>query len=418
MIRALLICLILAALASASRADRLLLQDGRTFDGEVTVEDQAVTIRMSYGTFSFPKDQVTRIERQATPESQLQAMLKHTPPNDADALFVAAQWASEHGLPKEADSLHKQVLALKPDHAASRKALGFIKIDNEWRTFEQGMELAHSKLQAACYDQLANSLLPELEELAASRDRLADIRELSGLTQLRLKNFQTALRVFQELSGSATGAAALRYTAIAEILRECPQGAYILTEDHPADSALLGGDRRSLKAGPVSLADPLALDAALRQKAKAEVDAARKILDEARKLEATDSDAAKVKYIQAGKLYDRADAMVPNIARSYRIEIARRRIATLRKYIDADAARFDAQMEKLARESMTGEAYEGVVVRMIHQLDTVRSNLTEVLDIAKPFPRELILEIKWAELDLQRIDSMKTILRSELHGQS
>jgi hypothetical protein len=37
-----------------------------------------------------------------------------------------------------------------------------------------------------------------------------------------------------------------------------------------------------------------------------------------------------------------------------------------------------------------------------------------VLDVAKAYPRDLVLEVEWAQQDLKKIEAMKTVLTSEL----
>jgi hypothetical protein len=120
------------------------------------------------------------------------------------------------------------------------------------------------------------------------------------------------------------------------------------------------------------------------------------------------------KYLQAGKAFDRADAMVADIARSYRIEIARRRITAIRKDADADAKKFDAALATLGKKDMTAQAYRSMVQRLMHNIDSVRESLKGVIDIAKPYPRELVLEVEWAQQDLKKIEAMRVILASEL----
>ncbi len=189
---------------------------------------------------------------------------------------------------------------------------------------------------------------------------------------------------------------------------------YVLSEPYPPESALLGSSAKTVPAGPASLATPLVLEAALREKAKGEIKSGRNTMDAATKLERTDPDGALTKYVQAAKSFDRADAMVPDIARSYRIEIARRRIAAVRKDADADAQKFDAEMNTLGKKDMTAAVYRSTVLRLMHNIDSVRESLKGVIDIAKPYPRELVLEVEWAQQDLKKIEAMRVILASEL----
>jgi len=405
-----------AALSTAAWADRIVLADGRTFTGAVSIEDETVTIRMSYGTLTFAKDKVLRIEFKDTPEAELGKRLAQTNQEDPDALFALAQWANQQDLKRHAEDIYARILKLAPDHGPTRRELGYVRVDGHWRTFDLAIELARSKLEAGLYDDLRRDLLPALKELAGDRARQLEVEELLAQAQLRAKEFAEAAGTYRRLSASAEGAAALRWTAIAEIIEESPDGMYVLTEAYPSEAGLLAGKRETLKPGPASLAHPLALQAALRERAKKQIEAGRKLLESAQAIEATDPATAKSRCALALKSFDRADALVPDIARTYRVEIARRQIASLRRDADANARRFDEQKEKLGRTDLTAQGYRGMVIRLIHCLDNVRDDLKNILQIAKPYAQDLVLEVKWAELDLDRIAAMRKVLAEELDG--
>ena len=72
------------------------------------------------------------------------------------------------------------------------------------------------------------------------------------------------------LAAKTSGAAAAKYGAIVDILTGNKDGMYVLSEPYPPESALLGSSAKTVPAGPASLATPLVLEAALREKAKGE----------------------------------------------------------------------------------------------------------------------------------------------------
>jgi tetratricopeptide (TPR) repeat protein len=400
-------------LCGLATADELVLQDGRTFTGTVTVKEDVVLVQMPYGTLSFSRDQVLRINLKDTPLEQYNKRLAAIDTKDADALCSLAIWARAHGLSTQADELLAKAIQINPDHAAARKASGFAKIDDRWVNFKSGIELGLGKLEAGKYDSVIHDVVPALEPVCAKDDWPA-LRELLGTAQLRSKDFSAATGTFTELAAKTSGALSGRYAAIVDILGANRDGMYVLMEAYPPESALLGTSSKTLPAGPASLAAPLVLEAALRDKAKNEIKTGRDIMDAATKLEPTDPDGAMAKYVQAGKAFDRADAMVADIARSYRIEIARRRILAIRKDADADAKKFDAALATLGKKEMSAQAYHAMVQRLMHNIDSVRESLKGVIDIAKPYPRELVLEVEWAQQDLKKIEAMRVILASEL----
>lgn len=414
MVRMLALTALIAVVCSDVRADELVLKDGRTFTGIVTIKDDVVLIEMSYGTLSFSRQQLLRIDVKDTPEQEFDKRLAKLPANDANALYILAKWARDNSLNQKADDLYRRVLKVEPDHAQARKALGQIRIDGQWREFDQALELARGKLEAGRYDQLLKEILPELEEMA-SREKASLVREVVGLSELRARKFTQAGRTFSELSRKVSGARAIRFAAIAELLNQNADGMYVVNEPYPPESVFndLPG---AVAVGPASLARPLVLEAALRDRAKVDIKAGRELMEAATKLESTDPDAAVGKYVQAGKAYDNADAIVDGIAHSWRVEIARRRINSMRTIADADAKKFDAALASLGGRDLSPQAYRTLVMRLMRNLDSIRDGLKATLDIAKPYPRELVLEVNWAQQDLRKIEAMRDILATELNA--
>ena len=397
-------------------ADTVVLNDGRTFTGVVKSDGDNVLVQMAGGTLSFRRDQVARIEQKATPEEEFAAKLADAPSDDVAALFTLVQWAATNGLEKQAMDVAGRIVAISPDHAGARKMLGQIKLEGQWLSFTKSAEIVRGKLDAGQHDCLLKEILPALETIAVTKDKQQVVRELQGLALLRTKDFAGAAKAFAASAELAEPPAAVRLAAQVEILKENADGMYVLTEGYPPAAAVLSDDPPALKPGPASLADPLVLQAALRERAKKEIEAGRKLMDAAQKVEATDPESAKPKYAQAAACFDKADALTENIARSYRIEIARRRIAVIRRDADADAEKFDKAMSKLGKANLSPQEYQNLLLNLIRLLDNVRDNLNLVVTAAKPYTKELVLELKWAELDLKKLDGMRKILLDELNG--
>jgi hypothetical protein len=415
MVRLLPPILLLVLLPAAALADKLVLVDGRTFTGTVKVQEGMVTIELTYGTLEFPKDEVASIEFKDTPEVELSKKLAEAPKGDANALFALGQWAGANDLKRRATDIYSRVLEIDPNHPAARRELGFIRVAGQWQTFDKAMELARSRLDAGELDTLVKDVLPILES-AATAQQLPGVRDLLGQARLRAKDFAGAAKLYADLAEKAEGLAAVRFLAIAEILKEDPDGMYVVTEPYPPASDLLGSSKDAIKPGPASLARPEVLLVALRDRARKDIDAGRKLMEAAAKLEASDTEAAKGKYLQAAQSFDKADALVADISRSYRIEILRRRIASLRKDADSDAERFDKSLGELGRKNATPQQYREMVLKMIHHLDNVREDLHGILTLAKVYPRDLVMEISLAETNLKKIESMRKILAEELDG--
>ena len=407
---------LLAAMCASAAADRVVLTDGRSFTGAVTIRDDLIEVRLPYGTIQLARHDVLRIERTDTVESQLALMLDRTDQNDPDALCVVADWARQNGLPGKAVELCEAAVAIDPEHALAHKGLEHVNIDGAWMPFDQAMERTRSKLAAGRQDSLLAEVFPQLEETAATSKDLQTVGQLKCEAQLRARRFAEARRAYETLAARAEPPAASRFAAVAEILAANADGMYVLTEPFPPAAALLGDAENVVPAGPASLADPRVMEAALRDRAKKHVDAGRALLKEAAQAEPLDPEAARAKYAQAARAFDQADALVPEIARSYRLEIARRKITAVRQDIEGDSASFDREMAQLGQSDLSAPAYRNKIVKMMHSLDGVRKGLQNVLEIAGAYPRELVLEIKWADLDLQRVRQMRDILAAELDG--
>ena len=110
--------------------------------------------------------------------------------------------------------------------------------------------------------------------------------------------------------------------------------------------------------------------------------------------------------------------MAPNISYSYRVEAARKKIASGRTAAATAAKEFDFNLAQLGKKELTPQEYRGLVVALLRQLDQVEQLLQGVLEAARPFPRDLVMEIQWAEADLRRIQDTKQELTAELHASS
>ncbi len=412
--RALTTALWIALICSTAGADRLVLRDGRVFIGTVTVAQDVVYIDVSYGTLEFARGDVVQIEFADTPEAALAKRLKEIEPNDARGLAQLAQWARENGLVKQSTDLYEKVLTIDADHAEARRVLGFVRVDDQWMPFQKALQLARSKLEAGRYDDLLAEMLPALDE-AATTDK-ATVSELRGLAQLRDGQFAEAGKTFAALAKAHNDLAGYRWQAIADILQANPDGMYVLDAPYPPAASLLNPQAVSLKAGPASLTHPLTLQAALRERAKIQIQAGQEFMESASKLESTDPAGAKTQLAKAQTHFDQADSLVEGIARSYRVEIARRQIASIRKELQAEVTRYDQEESQLGTRAMSGQEYRTALARMIRRLDRIRDGYNSILQVAKPFPRDLVMEIKWTENDLQKIEAKRKILLGELQG--
>ncbi len=408
------VLLVLMGYSPIAFADRLVLIDGREFTGVVTEEAVVVSIKTANGTASFPWHEVASIERMPTPEALLAKRLAAAPKDDADALFAVGQWASVQGLTEQAEAIYRNALTIKPDHAGARKAMRQVRIAGRWQPFDAAMAVMATKINMTKLDSTVETTLAELLGMARTGKEMLAISELSARSLVRRQRFAEAAEAFKELAKASQAAQSSRAQALADILTDHPDGLYILKTAYPPAAVLLGRSKGVVPAGPASLADPRVLQAALADKARAYVDAGRKLLAKAYATEVTSPEAARTTYLLSLREFDRADVLVPNIARSCKIEITRRRVALIRKEAERLASRFDGELADLGKEDMTPQAYSLKITRMMRYLKAIVIEMDSALKLAQPYPKDLILEIRWAELHKEKILDMQDALRQEL----
>ena len=124
-------------LASAALADEVVLKNGSAFSGIVREEGDRVVVEMDYGTMTFKKVDVRSISRGDDVLTQFQDKARKA--TDAKSMMELAAWAKDRGLAGRAQDLYRRVIALDPDQAEGRKALGYEKFNGQWLTGDELM---------------------------------------------------------------------------------------------------------------------------------------------------------------------------------------------------------------------------------------------------------------------------------------
>ena len=292
--------------------------------------------------------------------------------------------------------------------------LGQMKVDGKWMELPGALQLAQNKLEAGKIDLVLEQLLPAMAELAGDPQQLCRVKLLEAQCLLAKSRYEQARQAFEELADKCGAAEAVRCAAIADILKSHPGGMFILPEEYPPTASLVGG--ASVQAGPAPLSDKRVLAAALHERAKLDIKAGRTAMDEGRKLEAAEPEAAKAKYAQAEKCFDAADALVADVSRSYRVELARRRVAIISLSMNAETRKYDLLKDDLGKKDLTPAAYKDLVVKMLRALNNAKADMEAILQVAGPYDRELVLEVTDARLGLQKVNALRDILNQELNG--
>lgn len=122
------------AVALPLSADVVVLKNGARFEGQVTETSDRVQIRMDSGNMSFPKERVSIVERKTSALDLFTEKRAALDAGDIEGHYGLACWAKREGLTAAAKEEFETVVALDPNHAGAREALGFRFVDGQWLT--------------------------------------------------------------------------------------------------------------------------------------------------------------------------------------------------------------------------------------------------------------------------------------------
>jgi hypothetical protein len=355
----------------------------------------------------------------ASPQEQLAQRLHGIDPSDTAALIDAGLWAAHHGLEKQANELLARVIGLDTDNPRAREALRQVRIGAQWYGLAQGAQVLAGQVTAAGYDAATAAIIEQMRDLAQTAEEKAAVEALYVHVRLCQGDFDAAAGSFAALAQTAPEGSAVRtrLSIIAQILQQNRDGLYVLTAPYPAAALLLDEPENVVPAGPASLADSRVLTAALHDKAGAFLAEGGRQLDQARLLDAGDVQAIEQACQRALAQFDQADALVMDVARGYRVDVARCRIDVLRRRAQEAAAGFDAELDALGLQELSRQAYAEKLARLLNAAQQVRQDLELILRLAQPYPRELVMEIRWAQEDRARLRNIQLTLRRELREQ-
>lgn len=130
-----------------AKADVVVLTNGKTLEGRVTRDGDSVVIELAQGVIRIPSDKVRAIqpkhtlldeyaERKAELEKEI-ASGKLPATDAAERWYVLSEWATGHNFTRARDESLKQTLAMDANHAAARKAKGFVEHNGKWVSFAE-----------------------------------------------------------------------------------------------------------------------------------------------------------------------------------------------------------------------------------------------------------------------------------------
>ena len=119
-------------------ADEVFLKDAGSISGRVVEQnDTTVKVDIGDGFIAVPASRVERIEKGRSALDEYADRAAKLGPQDVEGWKALARWAYKEGYPGQAREAANKVLAIAPNDAAARKALGFVSLDGKWVTLEE-----------------------------------------------------------------------------------------------------------------------------------------------------------------------------------------------------------------------------------------------------------------------------------------
>lgn len=130
-----------------AKADVVVLTNGKTLEGRVTREGDSVVIELAQGVIRIPSDKVraiqpkrTALDEYADRRAELQKEVadgKLPRAKAADRWFELSEWAAGHNFTRAREECLKLTLEMDTNHAAARKAKGFVEHNGKWVSFAE-----------------------------------------------------------------------------------------------------------------------------------------------------------------------------------------------------------------------------------------------------------------------------------------
>ncbi|MDP6958002.1 MAG: HEAT repeat domain-containing protein [Planctomycetota bacterium] len=134
MLRSLLLLLLVT---SSVHADEVELKNGNVLQGKVTDLGDTIRLTRNGSSMVIPKSQIREIRPGKTDEEIYQEKAEALSKDDLEGHLTLARWCTERHLKKQAEKAFQTILDIDPDHKEARTALGYQKINGEWKTFEE-----------------------------------------------------------------------------------------------------------------------------------------------------------------------------------------------------------------------------------------------------------------------------------------
>ena len=120
-------------------ADEVFLKGAGSISGRIVEQTETmVTVDIGGGVMGVPLSRVERIVKARSPLDDYDDRAAKLGPQDTAGWRDLGRWASQQGLTTQSRQAYEKVIALSPDDAEAREALGFVRLDGRWVTEEEG----------------------------------------------------------------------------------------------------------------------------------------------------------------------------------------------------------------------------------------------------------------------------------------
>lgn len=124
--------------AVPAAADEFVLAGGGRIVGELANAAESPRVKYevrlpSGGSVVFDKDQVTDVVRR-TPDEIEYERIRHEQPDTIEGHWQLAEWCRDHKLTELRKQHLERVIEIEPNHVKARAALGYNRIQGQWRT--------------------------------------------------------------------------------------------------------------------------------------------------------------------------------------------------------------------------------------------------------------------------------------------
>jgi hypothetical protein len=129
---------LLLFLPALAFADDVYLKGGAVFSGRIVSQTETmITIDIGDGQVGVAMARVDRIVKGRSALDEYDARAAKTAANDANGWRGLGLFAAQQGLSAQSRQAYQKVLAIAPDDAEARQALGYVLHDGKWLTEEE-----------------------------------------------------------------------------------------------------------------------------------------------------------------------------------------------------------------------------------------------------------------------------------------